>query len=215
MNVSRRTLLQAAGAGAVVGVAGCLGDDRPEAAGEPVDSLPAPVAGDPDADVTVEVYADFACPGCRWFELEVAPELTAEYVDPELVRYEHRDFPIPVDDTWSWAVANAARSVQDREGDDAFWSFVPTVFQSQDDYSYDVLASIADEFGYDGERTSADAEAGTYDAVLEDDRGRGETAGVGGTPAIVVDGGIVDIPEQPTVDDVVTEISGAIDDALE
>lgn len=212
MNVSRRTVLKTAGASAVVGAAGCLGGepDRVDA-----DALSAPVQGDPDADVTVEVYEDFACGGCRHYKLNIAPAIEEAYVEPELVRYEHRDRPIPVDDTWSWAVANAARSVQDREGDDAFWSFVPTVFQSQDDYSYDVLASIADEFGYDGERTSADAEAGTYDAVLEDDRGRGETAGVGGTPAIVVDGGIVDIPEQPTVDDVVTEISGAIDDALE
>lgn len=214
MTLSRRTFLTTAGTGvAVAGLAGCLGGD-PDAAGEPVDSLPAPVAGDPDADVTVEVYADFACPACQWFELEVAPTLKTDYADTERVRYEHRDFPIPVDDEWSRAVANAARSVQDLEGDDAFWSFVPIIFQSQEEYSYDRIETVADELGYDGERTSADAEAGTYDGVLDDDTERGETLGVRGTPTVVVDGEIVDLPQTSTAD-VIDAISAVIDDALE
>ena len=214
MRPTRRTLLTA---GCVAVLAGCLdaGDDDSE--GEAADhddsaesdeeaettadredsasgELTAPVWGDPDADVTMEVYEDFSCPACQQFKLEIFPAIADQYLESETIRYEHRDYPLPVDD-WSEPVANAARAVQDLEGDEAFFAFVSDVYAHQGAYSYDRLESVADNLGYDGEAVRDAAEAGTYQATLEADIARGEELGVTGTPNVFVNGSQVEFEE--------------------
>ena len=194
VQLDRRAFLAAA-AGSTL--AGCLGGgpgtdgDGSEGggganAGETVESLPPPVQGDPDADVTVMVFADFACPHCASFEAEVLPQIESEYVEPGLIRYEHRDFPIPVDEQWSWAVAGAARSVQDAAGDDAFFGYAKACFSNQSSYSFDLLGQLAEEEDVDGERVVADAQAGTYRPALEADRALGRELDLQGTPQVYV-----------------------------
>ena len=194
MQLRRRAFL-----GAVAGsaIAGCLGggpgtgadgsgDGGGSNGGETVESLPPPVLGDPDADVTVMVFEDFACPHCAAFEADVLPQVEAEYAEPGLIRYEHRDFPIPVDEQWSWAAAGAARSVQDAAGDDAFFRFAAACFSNQSAYSFDLLGRLAGEVGVDGDRVVADARDGTYRPVLEADRSLGLDLDLQGTPQVYV-----------------------------
>lgn len=50
--------------------------------------------GSPNAPVTLEVYADYQCPMCRNFFLEVVPSIVADYVSTGKVRLIHRDFPL-------------------------------------------------------------------------------------------------------------------------
>jgi protein-disulfide isomerase len=182
---SRRAVL-----GALAATAGCLGpsSDRSSPSGTVVESLPAPVQGDPEADVTVMVFEDFSCPHCADYSLEVLPDLEAEYVEPGVARYEHHDFPIPVDGRWSWAAAGAARAVQDRVGDDAFFEYATLLFENQGDYSMDLLGSLADQVGADPEAVRRAADTGTYRPVLEADRQRGEEMGLEGTPEVYVNG---------------------------
>lgn len=204
MRLTRREFAAAA----AVGAAGCLADGT-----ETVESLPTPVAGDPDADVTVTVYEDFGCGGCQHYQLRIAPAIKEEYVDPGLIRYERRDFPIPASD-WSWPVASAARSVQDHEGDAAFWEFTDEIYRHLGRYSYDLIEAVAGELGLDGERTREAAEAETYRPVLEDDRERGEEIGVRATPTILVDGR----PVETTISDVdgaIADVEAAIEAAVE
>ena len=198
--IDRRTFL-----GAVAGsaLAGCLGDGSGgdgggsdggsgtdggggTTDGETVEALPPPVMGDPKADVTVMVFSDFACPHCASFEEEVLPEIESEYVEPGRIRYEHRDFPIPVSERWSWAVAGAARAVQDGVGDDAFFEFSKACFSNQSAYSEDLLGRLAEEAGADRQAVVSAAEEGTYRPVLETDRALGVELGLGGTPEVYV-----------------------------
>jgi protein-disulfide isomerase len=51
------------------------------------------VLGSPDARVTVIEYADPQCPGCRYYTLNVFPELVRAYVRPGKVKMEYRGFP--------------------------------------------------------------------------------------------------------------------------
>lgn len=200
---SRRAILGAAAttAGAVAATSGCLGpsSDRPSPSGTVVESLPAPVQGDPDADVTVMAFEDLSCPHCRTYTLEVLPELAAEYVDSGVIRYEHHDFPIPVDGRWSWAAAGAARAVQDRVGDEAFFEYAHLLFENQDDYSIELVGSLAEEVGADPEAVRRAAETGTYRPVLEADRQRGTELGLEGTPEVYVNGEMTDGYDYDTV----------------
>lgn len=195
--LSRRRFAALAGGAATGALAGCLdsltgGTDAPEPSGEAVDHLPRPVRGDPEADVTVAAFVDFSCPHCQTYEREFVPSLVEEYVEPGRIRYEHWDFPIPVDEYWSWRAASAARAVQDEVGDEAFFSFVELVFEHQGDYSLELMGQLAGEVDAPPSAVRTAAEDATYVPVITEDRQSGEDSGVEATPTVLVNGEIVD-----------------------
>jgi len=191
---TRRRALALAGGLATGSIAGCFGlGDAPDPSGEAVESLPTPVQGDPESSITVAAYEDFSCPHCRDFHLNVYPDVVSEFVDTGRVRYEHHDFPIPVDDQWSWAVAGAARAVQDEVGDAAFFEYAALAFEQQGSYSMDVLADLADEVDAPADAVRSAAENDTYAPVLEADRSDGQDRGVQGTPTVFVNDEQVDL----------------------
>lgn len=153
------------------------------------DPLPAPVLGDPAAPVTVAVYEDFACRGCRAFHDNVLPRLRQEYVQPGAVRYEHHDYPRPgVDDPEIYRAANAARAVQRELGDAAFYEFASGLFGSQTQLRVDRYESLATAVGADPDSVGRAARIQLYAATIDRDRQRGAELGIGPVPAIFVDG---------------------------
>jgi protein-disulfide isomerase len=214
---SRRTFI-AGGLALATGCAGCLsgGDESTPSAelGTIAESstpeserpLPSPVAGDPDADVTVAAFEDYACPHCATYSLQVFPQLASEYLEPGTVRYEFHDFPIPVDETVSWQAANSARAVQAAAGPQAYFEFSEALFANQSSLGPDMYASLADDVGVDGSAVRDAATSRTYDPTVRGDRQRGVDRGVSGTPTVFVDGNEV---TEATYD----AISTAIDDA--
>ncbi len=199
MQQTRRTYLATTGTLAVgTALAGCLGgeSDNVETSYEcdlierdPVDELPQPRLGPEDADATVAVFEDFACPGCRDFALGDLADLKADFSDS--VAFEHYDLPIPVSD-WSERVANAARSIQDEHDDEAFFEFSTAAYENQDDYSWQVIGDIADDVGADPCVVLSDAATETYSAVLDANVDEGRQRDVPGTPTVFVDGEMVD-----------------------
>lgn len=201
---SRRRLLLGV-SGLAFGLAGCSGGGTeaestptPTATSTPTASderLPSPVLGDPDAAVTLAVYEDFACPHCADYNENGFDTLHAEYIEPEAIRYEHRDAPIPVADPGSWQAASAARAVQARHGTDAFWNYAEKLFAHASELGGDVEAlfeRLASELGYDdaAEIATAGVER-VHDPTVQADRQRAGEIGVPGTPAFVVDGEVV------------------------
>ena len=214
---SRRAVLLGLAAAGLGTTAGCLGgQDTGEdlgtstvttgGAGTPVESLPAPVQGDPDADVTVMAFEDYACPHCRTYVLDVLPDIESKYVEAGTIRYEHHDYPIPVHGTWSWAAAGAARAVQHAVGDDAFFEYSHRLFENQDRYSVELLGDLAEQVGADPRTVRRAAREETYRPVLEADRQRGQEQGLDGTPEIYVNG-------TATADPTYETVSAAIEDA--
>lgn len=211
----RRRFLAGSAASVSLAVAGCLGGggqqetlDVPTSATgtERGDTLPAPVLGDPAAAVTVLVFEDFACPHCRDYALDVAPEVVSEYADPGDIRYEYHDFPIPVDEQVSWDAACAARAVQAVDGDEAFFEYANALFENQSNLGPDTYERLASELGLDGEAIRRSAVERTHRPTVEADRAFAERVGVRGTPTVAVNGAVV----RPTV----SAISTAIDDEL-
>lgn len=149
-------------------------------------TLPTPVAGDPEADVTVAVYEDYACPHCATYSLEVFPQVASDYLEPGTVRYEFYDFPIPVDETISHQAANAARAVQAAAGSQAFFEYSEALFANQSDLGPETYASLADEVGVDGGTVRQAATDRTYDQTIAESRQAGIQRGVSGTPTVFV-----------------------------
>lgn len=216
MTIRRRAYLTAIGSAATVGLAGCLGGgesiqtsyDCDLTSREPVSSLPQPTLGPDDASVTVDLFEDFACPHCATFATGSLQQLKTEYLDGESVRFRHFDFPIPVSETWSYAVANAARSVQDSLTDAAFFEFSLAAYRNQADYTYELLADRADTVGADPCRVMRDISSETYDQVVAENKETGVSRGVESTPQIFVNGAKVTVPRDG---DRYTQISNAID----
>lgn len=235
--VSRREVLTGLSVGVGV-LAGCMSDgesdagdggtdpsgtDSPEcgdttprpASFTPSDQpLTAPVNGDPDAAVTLAVYEDYACPHCADYNAEGFPELDSAYVQPGDIRYEHRDMPIPVADPGSWQAANAARAVQDRQGDEAFWSYAGAVFEEFQQLGSEPLAlvqSLAADRCYAEDAIRSAATDRTYDQTVKSDRQRGIDLGAQATPTFVVNDEIV---ASGFGSDTVDTVSSALDSAL-
>jgi protein-disulfide isomerase len=66
-------------------------------------ATPAPAAepvftktlGSPDAPITIEVYTDFECPGCRELYQRTLRRVIDDYVNQNKVYLVHRDYPLP------------------------------------------------------------------------------------------------------------------------
>ncbi len=220
---SRRTFI-AGGVALAMGSAGCLGGGGESTTpsselGTVADSttpgseqpLPTPVAGDPDADVTVAAFEDYACPHCATYSLEVFPKLANDYLEDGTVRYEFHDFPIPVDKTVSWQAASAARAVQAEAGAQAFYEYSEALFRDQSNLGPERYASLADDVGVDGATVREAATDRKYDPTVQADRQAGTDRGVTGTPVVFVDGSEVawqEIAYEPVKDAIEAARSG-------
>jgi len=50
--------------------------------------------GNVDAKITVKVFSSLTCPHCAKFHKNIFEELKKEYIDQNLVRFEHHSFPL-------------------------------------------------------------------------------------------------------------------------
>lgn len=212
MNQTRRTYLVATGALAVgTTLAGCLGnDDGIETAyagvdaadvettyeceltdRDPVSELPQPRVGPEDAEITVAVFEDFGCPACREFALGALADLKADFADDDAVAFDHYDFPVGASE-WSEQVANAARSVQDEQGDEAFFEFSTAAYENQATHSWQVIGETAEAAGADPCAVLSDAANAVYEPVLQTNLDEGWDRGVEGTPTVFVNGNQVE-----------------------
>ncbi|MFD1565346.1 DsbA family protein [Haloarchaeobius amylolyticus] len=219
MRTTRRsTLVALGGTLALSTTAGCLGgsgeslpDDCDGGEVETVESLSRPALGPEDAAVTVDVFEDFACGHCATFSNNVYPQIESNYIEPGDVRYRYFDYPIPVDETWSWRAASAARAVQDRTDAETFFSFAKALYEEQSrlgEDGYQFIREVADDHDIDGCTIAAAADQEAYREVVEADKQTGDDRDIPGTPAVFVDGTLLESYEWDTV-------SAAIDGQLE
>jgi protein-disulfide isomerase len=184
--LSRRTFLGGVGA-STVALAGCLGGGTAEG------SENVPVRGDPDADVTLEVYEDFTCPHCQTYERETFPQVQEAYLDPGLIRYEHRDYPFLGPEAWQ--ASSAVREVYEENGNDRFWEYKSALMARGGEIESgapEVFGSVAEELTLDAESIQSAAADRVHDDAAEADKERGQSLGVNGTPSFVVDGQLMD-----------------------
>lgn len=152
----------------------------------------APYIGDPNAPVTMAVWADFQCPYCKQFEVTTLPQIKQEYVDTGKLKVVFMDFPFQGNDS-----IDAARY------NHAVWKLYPAhyyawrsaVFAAQDqggDQGFGDAASIdalnATIPGIDAARVKADvaANASAYDTAIAAERDEGQKFGINATPSSIV-----------------------------
>ena len=201
---TRRRMLLAVGAGTVA-LAGCLGGTEDGA--ETV-----PTLGDPDADVTLEVYEDLGCPACASYAENGFPAIENNYIEPASIRYEHRDL---ISTANGAEAANAAREVFDRHGNEEFWAFKTALLPEHGRLESDPLGTIeetAGELDLDADAVVDAASDGTHQDDIDADVERAQSLGAGVTPSFVVDGSLVG---EGAGSGTLQSVAAELDDALQ
>ncbi len=141
--------------------------------------------GEVDAPVVMIEYADYRCPYCARFHLEIRPELMP-LVEDGTLRIEFRDFVIFDETSQLAAVAGRAAAEQDR-----LEEFQSAVFALSTDghgeYGQEEILEIAEEVGVpDLEQFEADLTDAELTAAVEADSAEARAIGVSSTPTFLI-----------------------------
>ncbi|MCB1324226.1 MAG: thioredoxin domain-containing protein [Spirochaetales bacterium] len=137
------------------------------------------------ARVVIVEFSDFACPYCRVVQ-ETSRRLREKYGDQ--IRWVVKDFPLDQIHPMARAAHVAANCIlaQDQA---AYWKFFDDIYHAGSEaFGADALASRARSLGVDMTRYQACTSDPAIEAEINQDIIDGESVGVGGTPAIFVNG---------------------------
>ncbi len=166
----------------------------PQAVPAPKVLLDEPTQGAEDAPVTIIEFADFRCGFCLRHFVQTLPILKEEYIATGKVRYVYRNFPIlGVQSRWAALAAECAHE-QGR-----FWEYHDKLFtlaQQGQEFVRSRLKSIAAELGLDSAQFDSCLDSSKYLDEVQEDFALGQSEGVTGTPAFLINGELV-IGAQP------------------
>lgn len=146
--------------------------------------------GSPSAPADMVVYSDFECPYCRNFALAAQPGLLAEFVDTGLLRFHFVAFPLAGIHANAVATAKAAHCAG-LAG--KFWPYHDYLFVRQPEWAGaarpdSLWIEYAANLGLDADSFSTCLASPATHAAIEADLRQGLSAGVMGTPTVVLAG---------------------------
>ena len=175
---------------AVFGLVASLSGGLSSARGADGPAAPGPddrVLGRADAPVTIIEYASFTCPHCAEFDRVTLPEVKKNWIDTGKAKLVYRDFPLD-------GVALKASVMTRCAPPDRFYSYVDTLFQSQDGWARsrdpeDALSHIAKLGGMsDDQFKSCMKDEKLSDSIADGAMKAQKEYGVNSTPTFFVNG---------------------------
>jgi len=150
--------------------------------------------GKANAPVTVYEMADFQCPACRMFAMNVLPTLEREFIETGKVRWVFINLPLT--SIHANALASAEVAVcAGRQG--KFWATHDIFYARQDEWAKlaeprQVLVGLAVRAGADGSKLLACVNGGTARSEVELDAQRAARTGARATPSFYIEGGLME-----------------------
>ena len=172
------------------------------------------VLGDPSANVTLILYADAQCPGCRYYAQSLFPTVVDEYVRTGKVKTEFRGYPFIGSDS-----VKALRFIYAAGLQDKLWQFQEALYRNQGVegsgwVTDDLLRQVAGEIpGLDVDKLFADAGSDKITQEADAAEGKAQAAGIPGTPTLLIKVGDAE-PYHIQVS-TVEQARAALDDALQ
>ena len=151
-------------------------------------------AGDPNAPIKIEEFADFQCPFCERFYEQTEPLLFQHYVDTGKVQFVYRSMGNFVSQniggarTESQDSAAAAYCAADQG---KFWEMHDALFanvlgEDVGSFTDRRLTAIAETVGLDMAEFNDCYSSGKYADQVQQDFADGQAAGISGTPGFLV-----------------------------
>ncbi len=143
-----------------------------------------PVLGKADAPVTIVEFSDFECPYCQRFHDDVLPKIQSEYIDKGLVRFVHKDLPLPYHNNAKQAAHVARCSMEQNEND--YWLAYKAIFKRQNCLDCQGALTIATATGIDEKKLKSCLKTGKFAAIVNSNRSEAELNGIRATPTFVI-----------------------------
>lgn len=144
--------------------------------------------GNPQAKVVVEEFADYQCPACQSFQLGMAPEIDASYVDSGQIYFIFKPFSFLGDESFQAAEAAYCASDQGR-----FWDFHTALFKNQrgenvGSFTRENLLALASGVGLDVDTFRSCFDSQKYTRQVQADAQMARNRGLSSTPSFLVNG---------------------------
>ncbi len=163
----------------------------PAPSAEPSSPPAGNVVGDPDAPVTIEVWADYQCPFCRLEDLLFGGAIEREYVMNGLVRVVYRDFAFLGQESSDAAVATRCAGRQDPAAQLRFHDTLYTFQQGENQGRFvrENLVQMAEIAGVpDADAFEACLDDPAVAAEVEAETQEGRSVGIDSTPTMRLSG---------------------------
>jgi protein-disulfide isomerase len=152
--------------------------------------------GPPDAPVKVVEFADFQCPGCGAFSLQVRPRVKP-YIESGVAQLVYYDFPLGGSHVHSFLAARAARCGGEQalppgaNAENAYWLYHDKLYAEQATWSrerdvVDEFIDYGEEIGLDGDALASCIRSDRFADVVTANRMLGQQLGVSSTPTVLV-----------------------------
>ena len=144
--------------------------------------------GDPNAPITIVEFADYQCPGCGSFALQVKPQVDLMFVESGKAKFVYYDFPLISIHAHSFLAARPARCAGDQG---KFWEYQEVIFRNQPNWAAKAqvqgdFVDFAEEVGIDSGDFEACLKSDAHAEVVTANMRLGEALGITGTPTIMV-----------------------------
>ena len=141
-----------------------------------------PTLGHPSAPLTIVEFSDFECSYCRRFHEQVMPQLKRDYIDTGLVRFVHKDLPLPFH-PHALPAAAAARCAGEQ---DRYWDLYSGLFDQQNCLNCKGILAIAAEEELNTTALKACMERESTLAVINANRSEASLHNISATPTFIV-----------------------------
>ena len=141
-----------------------------------------PFLGDPSAPLTIVEFSDFECSYCRRFHKQVMPQLKRDYIDTGLVRFVHKDLPLPFH-PHALPAAAAARCAGEQN---RYWELYSSLFDQQNCLGCKGVQTIAAEAEFNMSKLQICMERESTLALINANRSEASLHNISATPTFVI-----------------------------
>jgi protein-disulfide isomerase len=141
-----------------------------------------PAMGSSDAPLTIVEFSDFECSYCRRFHEQVLPSLKRDYIDTGLVRFIHKDLPLPFHRQAKPAAA-AARCAAEQN---RYWDLYSALFDQQTCLACRGVVGIAEDINLDASGLQACMQQDTTQALINANLSEAELHNIRATPTFII-----------------------------
>ena len=141
-----------------------------------------PALGTNKTILTIVEFSDFECPYCRLFHEQVLPTLKREYIDTGLVRFIHKDLPLPFHSQARPAAA-AARCAGEQN---SYWDLYGALFDQQTCLECKGVMGIAKDLNLDTSALRTCMQREATDTLINANLSEAKLHNIRATPTFII-----------------------------
>jgi len=174
--------------------------------------------GDPNAPVKIEVFEDFQCPACQGYSETTESQILSQMrtlIEEGKVYYTFRHYPF-IDDRMATKESDQAASAAMCAGEQGkFWEMHDIIFanwnsENQGAYADRRLVAFAEKIGLEMTSWQACFDENRYRQEIQADFSEGVRRGVSGTPAVFVNGQIINPGFVPSFEEIQAAVNAVL-----